>query len=159
MSVFAHGGGGVFSGEQIIIDGYNNMPVRLETSGGYGYGAGRSGTRTGGFGMVLHADDYGHVAGAFGGFITGKQYSIGPFMFSGNLWTGVGYVNPAVLDVPGSVGFIGEATVEAGFAPISWFQIGIYAGMQAIGVLDGFESFNSARYAPIAGTRVTWGSF
>ena len=159
VGAFAHGGGGVFSGEQLMIESYNNIGVPLVAHGGYGYGASHDGIRHGGFGMVLASDEFDTVAGAFGGIVTGAQRSIGPFMASINLWSGVGYINPDLLDIPGYAGFMAELTAEAGFAPLPWFQVSLYAGMQAFGGFDLSEFLTQVRYAPVIGSRVTWGSF
>jgi hypothetical protein len=159
LSAFAYGGGGVFSSEQVVIEPYNNIGLQLETHGGYGYGVDRRGIRTGGFGMVVYSDDQHELAGAFGGFITGAQQRIGPFTASINLWSGVGYINPVMIDIPGYAGFIAEANAEVGFAPLPWFQLSLYAGMQAFGGFDIADILTQVRYSPVIGSRVTWGGF
>ena len=159
IAAFAYGGGGVFSGEQVMVEPYNNIGFPLETHGGYGYGVDRRGIRTGGFGMVVFSEDYDALAGAFGGFVTGAQQRIGPFTASINLWTGFGYINSAMIEIPGYAGFIAEANGEVGFALLPWLQLSIYAGMQALGGFDMTDLLTQVRYAPVIGSRVTWGSF
>jgi hypothetical protein len=158
-SAFAYGAGGFFSGEYLPADGYTNIGRQFETHGGFGYGAGRDGIRHGGFGLVITGDEFGDVAGAFGGLFTGAQYATGPFTLSINLWTGAGYINPEMFPIQDYVGYIAEGTLEAGFAPLPWFQMSAYVGMQALGSFDAAALFSDICYTPVVGTRLSWGSF
>ncbi len=158
-SAFAYGGGGFFRGRSIPFDRYTNLPVDVEIVGGYGYGANRCGTRHGGFGYVMHEEGTDDLIGAFGGVISGSQLTMGPLTVSLNLWTGVGYVDPHIVQSRIGVGYLLEANAEAGIAILPWFQIAVYGGMQAIGSFDARALISSARYTPVVGTRFTWGGF
>jgi len=159
----AYGGGGAYQGTQVPIPGYSNIDTVAAMQGGYGYGASRSGSRYGGFGVSITNEETGEFMGAFGGVITGRQIRTGPFTLSANVWSGVGYATaelvPVTASLPGAVAFLAEATVEAGLAVLPWLQISAYGGYQAIGTFDMSAMFSNTRYTPIVGTRVTWGGF
>lgn len=159
VMAFAYGGGGVFQGTQAAFPGYTNMTTSAEIHGGYGYGASRSGQRTGGFGLWLSEQNTGDFLGAFGGVISGRQLRTGPFTMSLNAWGGVGYATPELVQVPAGVAFLAEANAEVGFAVLPWLQISIYGGYQAIGPFDPATVFTDTRYVPVFGSRVTWGDF
>jgi hypothetical protein len=155
----AYGGGGFFQASQVAIPGYSNVPALAEVHGGYGYGASRGGSRYGGFGLAVEDAGSDKLIGAFGGVISGHQVRTGPFTLSVNVWSGIGYVNPDIVLVPGAVGFFAEATGEAGFAILPWMQLSVYAGYQAIGPFDPSMLFTNTLYTPVIGSRLTWGSF
>ncbi len=157
--VCARGGGGVFHGAYYLVQEYTNVDRDVRIVGGYGYGVDRGSVRHGGFGLVIHDRDTSELVGAFGGVISGRQLRTGSLTLSVNLWTGVGYVNPWVVSSPAGVGYFAEAAAEAGLTLLPWFQVGVYGGMQAIGSLDPPYLISSARYAPVLGTRLTWGRF
>ncbi len=153
----ARGGGGIFHGAYYPVQEYSNVDRDVRVLGGYGYGADRRGTRHGGFGLVIHDEDTGELIGAFGGIISGSQLRSGPLTLSLNLWTGVGYVDPWYLGSRVELGYLAEATAEAGFRLLPWFQVSVYGGMHAVGSLDPAYLISSARYTPVLGTRLTWG--
>jgi len=157
-SVFAYGGGGVFQASQFAIPGYTNMGQTADISGGYGYGASRGGRRYGGFGLVMTDAATGEFLGGFGGVLTGQQLRTGPFTLSANIYSGIGHASESLL--PGTpVAFFAEISGEAGFAVLPWLQISVYGGYHAVGPLDATMIFETTRYAPVIGSRVTWGSF
>lgn len=156
---FAYGGGGFFQGNYFSVPDYTNMNRDAEIVGGFGYGSSRDGSRHGGFGLAIHDAESEELIGAFGGVISGSQLRTGPLTLSLNLWTGVGFVNPDVVNSPVGFGYFIEADAEAGFAILPWFQVGLYAGMQAIGSVDPSNLISSARYTPVVGSRFTWGRF
>lgn len=155
----AYGGGGFFQGSHMAIPGYTNLDAAGEVHGGYGYGAGRRGARYGGFGLTVTDARSEELIGAFGGVISGRQMRTGPFTLSANAWSGIGYVNPDYLLVPGGVGFFAEITAEAGFAILPWMQLSVYGGYQAVGPFDPALLFTNTLYTPVVGSRLTWGSF
>ena len=155
----AYGGGGFFQGTQMVFPGYTNMDSGAEVQGGYGYGASRSGRRRGGFGLAISDPATDEFLGAFGGVITGRQKRIGPVTLSANIWSGVGYATPELIQAPAGVAFLAEANAEAGFAVLPWLQISVYGGYQAIGAFDPSNLFANTKYAPVIGGRVTWGGF
>lgn len=157
--VSARGGGGVFQGAYYPIEDYSNVDRDVRIIGGYGYGVDRGGARHGGFGLVIHDADTSELVGAFGGVVSGRQLRSGSLTLSVNLWTGVGYVNSWFVSSPVGVGYLAEAAAEVGLALLPWFQVGVYGGMQAVGSLDPAHLISSARYAPVLGTRLTWGRF
>lgn len=159
VAASAYGGGGVFQASQLILPGYTNMGSPAGVHGGYGYGASRGGRRYGGFGLAIEDQVSGEFLGGFGGVITGHQVRTGPFTLSLNIFSGIGYASPALLEVPAGVAFFAEANAEAGFAVLPWLQMSVYAGYQAIGSMDPAELFIGTRYAPVVGSRLTWGSF
>jgi hypothetical protein len=158
-AAFAYGGGGFFEGSQYIYPGYTNVENPADVHGGFGYGASRSGSRYGGFGLSISDPETGEFLGGFGGVITGRQTRMGPFTLSANIYAGVGYATPELVNWPGGVSFLAEGTVEAGFAILPWLQISAYGGYQVIGPLDVNRALVDSRYVPVIGTRVTWGSF
>ena len=158
-TAFADGGGGFFRGNYFYVPSYSNIGREAEIVGGYGYGAERRGSRYGGFGLAINDTDTEETIAAFGGFISGNQVRTGPVTLSLNLWSGIGWVNPAVVDSSVGVGYMLEANAEAGFAFVPWFQVAFYAGMQAIGPFDPAAIISSARYSPVLGTRFVWGGF
>lgn len=158
-AVFAYGGGGFFQGSYFGIPDWTNIDREAEIVGGFGYGAGRDGERHGGFGLGIHDADSDELIGGFGGVISGSQLRAGPLTLSLNLWTGVGYVNPELTDANTGFGYFIEADADAGFAILPWFQLSVYAGMQAIGSFEPSAIVSSARYTPVVGSRFTWGSF
>ncbi|HKJ84983.1 MAG TPA: hypothetical protein VKA06_02850 [Spirochaetia bacterium] len=155
----AYGGGGFFQGSYLPVPEYSNVGRTAEITGGYGYGADRHGTRRGGFGLAIHDAASNDLIGAFGGVISGSQVRTGPLTLSLNLWSGVGYVSPAVVDSPVGFGYFLEADAEAGFALLPWFQLSVYAGMQALGSFEASSIVSSARYTPVVGSRLSWGGF
>ncbi len=159
FAVSAYGGGGFFQATHMTLPGYSNLSSGGEVRGGYGYGASRSGARYGGFGLVATDTGSEDVLGAFGGVISGRQMRTGPFTLSVNAWSGVGYVNPEYIAVPGNVGFFAEANLEAGFAILPWMQLSVYAGYQAMGPFDPQLLFSHTLYTPVIGSRLSWGSF
>jgi hypothetical protein len=158
-AAFAYGGGGFFQGSFAPVPEYTNVGVDAEIVGGFGYGASRRGARYGGFGLAVHDSTNDELLGAFGGVISGNQLRAGPLTLSLNLWSGIGYVNPKVVGSSVGVGYLVEADAEAGFALLPWFQVSVYAGMQAIGSFDPSALISSARYTPVLGSRLTWGHF
>ena len=159
FAAFAYGGGGFFQATQMSFPTYSNIGNVAEVNGGYGYGASRDGARYGGFGLAVTDPATESLMGAFGGVISGRQMRTGPFTLSLNVWGGVGYVDPSYAAVPASVGFFTEASAEAGFAILPWMQLSVYGGYQAIGPFDPALLFTGTRYAPVVGSRLTWGSF
>ena len=159
VAASAYGGGGIFQATQMAIPGYTNMDSVAEVQGGYGYGASRGGRRHGGFGLTVSDTETGEFLGVFGGVISGWQTRTGPVTLSLNIWSGVGYASPDLIQAPAGVTFLGEANAEAGFAVLPWLQISVYGGYQAIGSFDPSTMFANTRYAPVIGSRVTWGSF
>ena len=159
VGAFAYGGGGFFQGDYLPVPHYSNIERDAEITGGYGYGADRRGSRYGGFGVAIHDTRNNELIGAFGGVISGSQLRTGPLTLSLNLWTGVGYVNADVIPSRYATGYLVEADAEAGFAILPWMQMSLYAGMQAIGSFDAAQLISSARYMPVIGSRLTWGSF
>ena len=156
----AYGGGGYFTGHYFPVRDFTNTEIEAEVSGGYGYGVSHDGSRYGGFGMVIQSSAHPDgVIGAFGGVITGHQFRGWPFTLSANLWTGVGYVNPAYVAGSEGVGFLAEVNVEAGMRILPWFQLGLYAGLQVIGGFDLPSILDTALYTPVVGARFSWGSF
>ena len=155
----AYGGGGFFQASSVPVPDYSNTGRNADIVGGFGYGADRGGTRYGGFGLAIHDETDESLVGAFGGVISGSQLRTGPFTVSVNLWTGIGYVNPRLIRSSAGFGYFAEATGEAGFAVLPWLQLSVYGGMQAIGSLDAASIVSSARYAPVVGSRLTWGHF
>lgn len=158
-SAFAYGAGGFFQGSYLPIAQYSNVDGDAEVTGGFGYGADSRGTRYGGFGMAIHDTGSGELIGGFGGVISGSQLRTGPLTLSLSLWSGLGYVSPRVVDSSVGFGYLIEADLEAGFALLPWFQVSVYAGMQAVGSLDPSALISSARYSPVVGSRLSWGSF
>ena len=152
-------GGGFFQGAYFPVQHYTNMNREAEIVGGYGYSADRDGSRHGGFGIAIHDARSDELIGAFGGVISGSQVRTGPLTLSLSLWSGIGYVNPAVVHSPVRLGYFLEADAEAGFALLPWFQLSVYAGMQAMGSFDASALISSARYTPVVGSRLSWGSF
>ncbi len=157
--VWARGGGGVFQGAYYPVQEYSNVDRDVRITGGYGYGVDRGGARHGGFGLVIHDTHTSELVGAFGGVMSGRQLRSGSLALSVNLWTGVGYVNSSFVSSPVGVGYLAEAAAEAGLTLLPWFQVSVYGGMQAVGSLDPAQLISSARYAPVLGTRLTWGGF
>lgn len=158
-SALGYGGGGFFQGSYLPMAEYSNVDAEAEVTGGFGYGADSPGTRHGGFGMAIHDSGSGELIGGFGGLISGSQLRTGPLTLSLALWSGLGYVSPRVVDGSIGFGYLIEADLEAGFALLPWFQVSVYAGMQAIGSLDPSALISSARYSPVVGSRLSWGSF
>ena len=156
---FAFGGGGFFQGTHVPLSEYSNSEVMGQVSGGFGYGVDRGGSRYGGFGMVIEEIGDEEFLGGFGGLISGRQFRTGPVTVSLNLWSGVGYVAPGLVEIPGQVGFLLEANAEAGVKLLPWMQVALYGGMQAIGGFDPHRIFTDSIYTPVAGIRFTWGSF
>jgi hypothetical protein len=109
--------------------------------------------------MVLVDGEIDEFLGGFGGVISGRQMRTGPITLSLNVWSGIGYASPELLQAPGGVAFLAEANGEVGFAMLPWLQISLYGGYQAIGTFDPAAMFASTRYAPVVGGRVSWGSF
>jgi hypothetical protein len=159
LSAAAYGGGGIFQAEHFVLPGYTNAPGPAEVHGGYGYGASRGGRRYGGFGLVIKDQETGGFAAGFGGVMTGRQLRRGPFTVSANLYSGIGHANADLLQSSSPVAFFAEANAEAGLAILPWLQISVYGGYQAVGPMDLSTMFPGAIYAPVFGTRVTWGNF
>ncbi|MFW5777249.1 MAG: hypothetical protein ACOCZB_08190 [Spirochaetota bacterium] len=156
---FAYGGGGFFQGSYIAVPDYTNIDRGAEVVGGYGYGTDRDGARHGGFGLAIHDSSNDELLGGFGGVISGSQLRAGPLTVSLNLWSGIGFVNPELVRTRSAFGYFIEADAEAGFAILPWFQLSVYAGMQAIGSFEPASIISSARYTPVVGSRFTWGGF
>lgn len=150
--IFASAGGGVFYGDLYYNEDFANRDVSDSgIIGGYGYGTGRDGTRTGGFGLAITNEDGEGYTGGFGGLITGRETFVGPILLGTNLWLGVGG-----LDEYGFSGFA-EINGEIGLAVFPWMQLQLYGGIQGITPFSDF--LDKGTYAPVGGFRVVWGSF
>ena len=77
-AAFAYGGaGGLTYGLQYDHPQLTNESIGLRTMGGYGYGTGRDGRRTGGFGLAI-VSETNALMGGVGGSINGHQFVSGP---------------------------------------------------------------------------------
>jgi hypothetical protein len=165
--LMAKGGGGTLWGTNTDWIGGENLGVSnmgMTFTGGFGYGVARGGAKIGGFGMAVHnsedsvtGDPY--IAGGFGGAMLGSYGSAGRVSVAANLWLGVGGFS--IQNTGDFFGGFGQADIEVGFAVLKWFQISGYAGYAAILPLIASPSalFASAKYTPVIGIRLTWGSF
>ncbi len=149
--------------DQHSIAGLSNTTFVTSEVGGFGYGVSGGGTRTGGFGYAIYskpgADS---LAGGMGGVIVGQEVRTGPLTVSANLWTGAGAVSATVSGTQsGHVVLFAEASLELGIAVTPWMQLSGYAGMQGIADVDPHTGIGGqlARYSPILGLRLSWGSF
>jgi hypothetical protein len=158
FGAFAYSGGGTFEGRFYPYPRLSNTSVPASISGGFGYGTGRAGSRTGGFGLIITDSYTEEFYGAFGGLISGQQLRLGPVTGSINAWTGVGYLSPR-FGTDSGVAFYGELTGEVGVALISWMQASVYAGMNAVGTFEELLEFHRSTYSPVLGLRFTWGRF
>jgi hypothetical protein len=169
-AAFADGGGGTFMGYTL---GADELPDRIRIAasgpglmyfGGYGYGVGRRGVISGGFGLALMDSDVdGGMAGGVGGFISGIRILRIPLHLAVVSWTGLGGVFTGDYETgEGSGYFIGyeEVDLELGIPIISWFMPTVYVGYQVVGnLLPGRPFQSSFLYNPVAGVRISWGDF
>ncbi len=162
-TAFAGGAGGVTWSDQHSISGFSNTTVPASEIGGFGYGVTNGGRRTGGFGYVMYSEPgTDSLSGGVGGVIIGQESRTGPFTIAANLWTGAGAVSLGFSGTASSyVVLFGEANVELGVAVTPWMQLSAYAGMQGIADVDARTGIGAGlvRYCPVAGMRLSWGSF
>lgn len=146
-------GGGIYYGTYVYKDRYAN--IDLENSyyyGGYGYGTNHWGGRIGGFGMVIFNGDA--FSGAYGGMISGRELVRGPISAAIDLWTGIGYLSHDNIN---GVSPIAELKGEIGVAPMPWFQLVVYGGLQGVTTFTNFR--DDILYSPVMGIKFVWGSF
>ncbi|AFG37155.1 hypothetical protein [Spirochaeta africana] len=167
-AAYGLGGGGIFWGESTIVpeavfDGeLANTNAQFSYSGGYGYGVNQYGQRSGGFGMIIRSTEHSpeELFGVFGGGITGGQIRMGMLTASMNLYMGIGGFGGSMLPENGGLSVLGELTGEVGVRVLGWMQISMYGGMQGISRVGmPHRMADNVVYAPVIGTRLTWGSF
>ena len=160
---FAGGAGGVAWSDQHYIAGLSNSTIAVSEVGGFGYGVNSSGQRAGGFGYAIYSPEgLDRISGGVGGFIVGQEGRAGPFTLAGNLWMGLGGVSATISGAQsGHVILFGEANLELGVAVTPWMQLSAYCGMQGMSDVnpDTGIGYQIARYAPVFGMRLAWGSF
>jgi hypothetical protein len=166
-------GGGVLAGYQAFsypfldeLGGWNN-DQRLAFYGGYGYGVTESGFIRGGFGGLIDDSRKAYTGGIVGGVVLGKQFIAKPVSLSLMSWTGFGPISTTwgteTFSVDGETGFIclmQEIDIEVGIPVFTWFMPTFYAGVQIVGNILDWDTFNSfASYTPIFGIRLQLGKF
>jgi hypothetical protein len=160
---FAGGAGGVTWSDQHYISGLSSSTLATSEVGGFGYRVSRGGMRTGGFGYAIYSQPGADsLAGGVGGVILGQEGRSGPFTVAANIWTGIGAVSATFSGTHADhVVLFGEANVELGIAVTPWMQLSAYAGMQGIAGVDPRTGIGGelVRYSPVAGMRLSWGSF
>ena len=184
---FSAGGGGV---EYIFNAGSDLLPflekllpadARLDARtgsilgvGGFGYGVGRDGFKTGGFGIGFWdtgidatvpavGGNVQSISGGFGGILSGTQHRFGPVVFALNTRVAAGGVAAKVQPESGkaynggSFALLAGADIELGVTFTRWMLVSGFVGVTG-GV--GFGSPDPVFVAvPTIGARITWGSF
>ncbi|MFW5801562.1 MAG: hypothetical protein ACOCVC_05990 [Spirochaeta sp.] len=167
-AVFGLGGGGIYWGESTIVPrsiidaDLRNTDAQFTYTGGYGYGVDSYGQRTGGFGVIISSSESSpeELFGAFGGGITGTQMRMGPVTASLNLMMGIGGFGGSMVPRGGGLSILGEANAEIGVRVLGFMQVSLFAGLQGISRVGMPQRmYDSFVYAPVVGTRLTWGSF
>lgn len=160
--IWADGAGGTFLGYTFgndEIPGTITIPSsgqELLYFGGYGYGVGRWGSISGGFGLAVLDRGNGGYAGGVGGFVTGIRFLRVPHVALVS-WTGLGG-----LSAGGRGWFVGfeEVDLEVGLPIVPWFMPTAYVGYQVTGnLIPGLPFRDSFTYNAVAGIRVLWGNF
>jgi len=158
----ATAGGGITNGVHTFVAGFSNYELQAAAYRGFGYGANRRGTRTGGFRLAI-ADqvDTEKLAGSFGGNLTGQELVLGPPTLAITSWTRSDGI--AATGIPGSGDYFAlfdELDLEIGLAVLPWMQIVGFAGFQVVAsILPGFLLSEAISYTPTLGLRLVWGDF
>ena len=157
---FAYGGaGGLTYGLQYAHPQLTNESIGLHTTGGYGYGTGRDGRRTGGFGLAIFSETNA-LMGGVGGSINGHEFVSGPLSLAVNLWTGIGGAKADLRDPGGYLILFGELNAEVGLSLRPWMQLVAFGGMQGIvNLVPGTPLYSAVYYSPVWGFRIAWGAF
>lgn len=158
---FAGGGGGLTYGVYLHMPPYSNQQLTVNFFGGFGYGVNRQGAKIGGFGIaILDNDASDLMAGGFGGLITGKRLTAGPFFVSINIWSGFGGIGSSFGNPSSFFGLFLEGNVEFGIRLVPWMQLAVFAGEQVItNLIPGLPFVGNLVYTPVFGTRIIWGGF
>lgn len=170
LMMFAEGAGGVMYGNWTGSALFSNTDADIEFTAGFGYGVDEKGFKTGGFGLYLSEEDrYNSFAfsGAYGGLISGYQYSLDPVYIGLDLWAGIGYTQDSYDYTTntsrfGGVSFMGLISAEAGVQVFPWMAIALVGGVQAIlpfSEIRHLDEGSSSLYSTFLALKVSWGSF
>ena len=170
----AGGAGGILFGT--VQPGWNptflpaaDMPLELESMGGFGYGLSSRGAITGGFGMAMldtgllgaDTDDSKHLAAGFGGMLMGRRIIAGEGVnldFSARLGLG----GLAIKDGTwrGWAAFYAEPRVELGIGFAPWMRLSAALGYLLIGnLVPGAACEELFLRSPTLDITIAWGKF
>ncbi len=163
LAAYAQGGaGGVTVGTQIFNPAAANYDLGLFTMGGFGYGVTAAGQRIGGFGQAfINISPDRSTAGGVGGILVGQELRAGPAILGATLLAGLGGMGSSFFPPYRGyfIGF-GELTLDAGLTLTPWMLLSVYGGMQvAANFIPGRPFSDALFYSPVAGVRISWGSF
>lgn len=168
LSAAADGGGGVFWGFQIDNTKINevlNLPqpdTEFQYFGGLGYGINRNNVISGGYGYAITDHRNPEIlAGGIGGVIAGFRLIdtriVNLMLMS---YTGVGGMSVGGIFGDGYFMVSEEITLELGVEIFPWFMPTAFVGLQGAASITPGKPFEDFAYiTPVAGIRVSWGSF